>query len=164
MPSDSEKRQFSWRGFRKISAELPILHASRHVCGIGGHTRTDRCLWRFSLQMHCNAMFTSTCFLFTSLDDLWLIILARHPLLGCSSHISLEISLRNLEEILALVAGYLMVLFAGHSFDLFSVIVDEDLSFIKTGCSYYSASQIDGNCRDEIRLPSAFLQLSVCSL
>ena len=54
MPSDSEKRRFSWRGFRKISAKLPILHALRHVCGIGGHTRTEKCLWRFSLQMHCN--------------------------------------------------------------------------------------------------------------
>ena len=54
MPSDSEKRRFSWRGFRKISAKLPILHAFRHVCGIGGHTRTEKCLWRFSLQMHCN--------------------------------------------------------------------------------------------------------------
>ena len=54
MPSDSEKHRFSWRGFRKISAKLPILHASRHVCGIGGHTRTEKCLWRFSLQMHCN--------------------------------------------------------------------------------------------------------------
>ena len=41
-------------GFRKISAKLPILHALRHVCGIGGHTRTEKCLWRFSLQMHCN--------------------------------------------------------------------------------------------------------------
>ena len=33
---------------------MPILHALRHVCGIGGHTRTEKCLWRFSLQMHCN--------------------------------------------------------------------------------------------------------------
>ena len=41
MPSDSEKRRFLWRGFRKISAKLPILHALRHVCGIGGHTRTE---------------------------------------------------------------------------------------------------------------------------
>ena len=56
MPSDSEKRRFSWRGFRKISAKLPILHALRHVCGIGGHTRTEKCLWRFSLQMHCNEL------------------------------------------------------------------------------------------------------------
>ena len=54
MPSDSEKRRFSWRGFRKISAKLPILHALRHVCGIGGHTRTEKCLFRFSLQMLCN--------------------------------------------------------------------------------------------------------------
>ena len=54
MPSDSEKRQFLWRGFRKVSAKLPILHALRHVCGIGRHTRTEKCLWRFSLQMHCN--------------------------------------------------------------------------------------------------------------
>ena len=54
MPSDSEKRQFSWRGSRKISAKLPILHVLRHVCGIGGHTRTEKCLWQFSLQMHCN--------------------------------------------------------------------------------------------------------------
>ena len=54
MHSDSEKRRFSWRGFRKISAKLPILHALRHVCGIGGHTRTEKCLWRFSLQMHSN--------------------------------------------------------------------------------------------------------------
>ena len=50
----SEKHQFSWRGFCKISAKLLILHALRHVCGIGGHTRTEKCLWRFSLQMHCN--------------------------------------------------------------------------------------------------------------
>ena len=56
MPSDSEKRQFSWRGFRKISAKLPILHALRHICGIGGHTSTEKCLWRFSLQMHCNGL------------------------------------------------------------------------------------------------------------
>ena len=44
MPSDSEKRRFSWRGFRKISAKLPILrlalsaesediHAQKSVCG-----------------------------------------------------------------------------------------------------------------------------------
>ena len=58
MPSDSEKRQFSWRGFNKISAKLPILHALRHVCGIGVHTRTEKCLWRFSLQMHCNVSFS----------------------------------------------------------------------------------------------------------
>ena len=54
MTSDSKKRRFSWRGCRKISAKLPILHALRHVCGIGGHTRTEKCLWRFSLQMHSN--------------------------------------------------------------------------------------------------------------
>ena len=54
--SDSEKRRFSWRGFHKISAKLPILHALRHVCGIGGHTRTEKCLWRFSLQMHCKVV------------------------------------------------------------------------------------------------------------
>ena len=56
MPSDSEKRRFLWRGFRKISAKLPILHALRHVCGIGGHTRTEKCLWQFSLHMHCNGL------------------------------------------------------------------------------------------------------------
>ena len=54
MRSDSQQRRFSWRGFRKISAKLPNLLALRHVCGIGGHTRTEKCLWRFSLQMHCN--------------------------------------------------------------------------------------------------------------
>ena len=54
MPSDFEKRQFSWRGFRKIGAKLPFLHALRDVCGIGGHTRRKKSLWQFSLQMHCN--------------------------------------------------------------------------------------------------------------
>ena len=54
MPSDYEKRHFLWREYRKISAKLPILQVLRHVCGIGGHTRTEKCLWRFSLQMHCN--------------------------------------------------------------------------------------------------------------
>ena len=54
MPSDSKKHPFSWRGSRKIGAKLPNLHALRHVCGIGGHTRTEKCLWRFSLQMHSN--------------------------------------------------------------------------------------------------------------
>ena len=56
MPSDSEKRQFLWRGFRKINAKLPILHALILVCGIGGHTRTKKCLWQFRLQMHCNGI------------------------------------------------------------------------------------------------------------
>ena len=54
MPSDSERRQIPWRGFREISADLPNSLALRHVCGIGGHTRTEMCLWRFSLQMHRN--------------------------------------------------------------------------------------------------------------
>ena len=44
VPSDSERRRFSWRGFRRISAKLPILHALKHVCGIGGPTRTEMCL------------------------------------------------------------------------------------------------------------------------
>ena len=59
MPSDSEKRRFSWRGFREISGKLPILHALRHVCGIGGPTGTEMRLWRFSLQMHNNESSTS---------------------------------------------------------------------------------------------------------
>ena len=54
MPSDSEKRQFSRRGFRKINAKLSILHALRHVCGIGGPTGTEMFLLRFSLPMNCN--------------------------------------------------------------------------------------------------------------
>ena len=44
MPSDSEKRRFSWRGFRKISAKLQIFHALRHICGIEGPTGTEMCL------------------------------------------------------------------------------------------------------------------------
>ena len=40
----SEKRQIPWRGFREISADLPNSLALRHVCGIGGHTRTEMCL------------------------------------------------------------------------------------------------------------------------
>ena len=58
MPSDSEKRRFSWRGSRKNSAKLSILHAFRHICGIGGHTRTEKCLWQFSLQMHSNELYS----------------------------------------------------------------------------------------------------------
>ena len=41
MPSDSEKGQISWRGFRKISADVRNSHALKHVCGIGGPTRTE---------------------------------------------------------------------------------------------------------------------------
>ena len=40
---DSEKRQILWRGFRKISPDLPNSHALGHVCGIGGQTRTKMC-------------------------------------------------------------------------------------------------------------------------
>ena len=38
------KRQFSWRGFRKTSAKLPILHALRLLCRIGGPKGTEMCL------------------------------------------------------------------------------------------------------------------------
>ena len=51
MPLDSEKRQSSWRDFRKISVNLRNSYALRHVCGIGGPTRTEMCLRRFSLQI-----------------------------------------------------------------------------------------------------------------
>ena len=74
MLSDFEKRLISWRGFRKISAKLPISHALRHAESEAIHAQKSVCGWRFSLQMHCNTII-DICYLVFGLVvvlDLWL--------------------------------------------------------------------------------------------